>query len=273
MAIVTIFGGSFGDDEDLARRVARALDCSFVSREIFVDAARRCEVAEAKLNDILEKEPHWWERWLENLRPYRIALQAAMSEAALNENLVYLGHVSHGLLSGIRHVIRVLLTAPVEYQIDQVRARQGLAPDAARHLIDHVKKARTRRLMALFGTDWHDPEQYALVLNMGQMTASAAEKIITRAALLEEYQPTPSSRMALANLALSSKVQATLMHYPRFRDVNISVAADQGIVTLTGMIPAAVSEQDLRRVVEMIPGVTKVINDLVRAPRGAVGRA
>jgi hypothetical protein len=31
-------------------------------------ASQRCEVPEAKLNDIVEKEPHWWERWQENLR-------------------------------------------------------------------------------------------------------------------------------------------------------------------------------------------------------------
>ncbi len=273
MAIVTIFGGTFGDDEDLARRVAKALDCTFVSREIFVDAARRCEVPEAKLNEILEKAPHWWERWLENLRPYRIALQAAMSEAAHSENLVYLGHVGHGLLPGIRHVIRVLLTAPVEYQIEQVRARQGLETSAARHFIDHVNKARTRRLMALFGSDWHDPGQYAVVLNMGQMSADAAEKIITRAALLEEFQPTAASRLALASLALSSKVQATLLHFPKFRDLNISVVADQGNVTLTGMIPVVVSEEDLRQAVEKIPGVTNVITDLVRLPSRTAGYA
>ncbi|MDH3442868.1 MAG: cytidylate kinase family protein [Deltaproteobacteria bacterium] len=271
MAVVTIFGGTFGNDEDLARSVAKALDCRFVSREIFVDAARRCEVPEAKLNDILEKEPHWWERWLENLRPYRIALQAAMSEAALSENLVYLGHVSHGLLPGIRHVIRVLLTAPVEYQIEQVRARQGLEPGAARHFIEHVNKARTRRLMALFGTDWRDPGQYALVVNMGQVSVAGAEKIITRAALLDEYQVTAASRLALASLALSSKVQAALLNYPRFRDLNISVVADQGNVTLTGIIPVSVSEEDLRHVIEMIPGVTKVITDLVHLPSRAVG--
>ena len=85
MAIVTIFGGTFGDDEELARNVARKLRCPFVSRQIFVAASQRCEVPEAKLNDIVEKEPHWWELWQENLRPYRIALQAAMTEAALRK--------------------------------------------------------------------------------------------------------------------------------------------------------------------------------------------
>jgi len=127
MAIVTIFGGTFGDDEALAQNLALTLGYAYIGRDVLVKARRRCAIPEAQLNDILDKEPRWWARWQENLRPYRIALQASMSEAALAENLVYYGHVGHGLLPGIRHVVRVLLTAPIELRIEHVRARRGLA--------------------------------------------------------------------------------------------------------------------------------------------------
>ena len=261
MAIVTIFGGTFGDDEELARNVATKLGCQFFSREIFVAASQRCEVPEAKLNDIVEKEPHWWERWQENLRPYRIALQTAMTEAALAENLVYLGHVGHGLLPGIRHVLRVLLTAPMGYRIEQVRERQGLDANAARRYIDHVEKARTRRLMALFGSDWRDPEQYALILNMAQLSSVGAENMIAHAANLMDYQATAESRQALGDLALTAKVQAHFLTGPRLRDVNISVRAKQGEVTLAGLLPQPVSEYEVRHIVEGIPGVKNVMSD------------
>jgi len=69
MAIVTIFGGTFGDDERIAVDVALSLGWRYLSREILVDAAEICDVSQTKLNEILEKEPHWWARWLENLRP------------------------------------------------------------------------------------------------------------------------------------------------------------------------------------------------------------
>lgn len=263
MPIITIFGGTFGDDEELARNVATKLGCQFVSREIFVAASQRCDVPEAKLSDIVEKEPRWWERWHENLRPYRIALQAAMSEAALAENLVYLGHVGHGLLPGIRHVLRALLTAPMEYRIEQVRTRQGLDPKPARRYIDHVEKARTRRLMALFGSDWCDPGQYALILNMAQMSSAAAENIIAHAAKLMDYQATAESRQALGDLALTAKVQAHLLTHLKLRDLNVSVQAKQGEVTLAGLLPEPVSEYEVRRIVEEIPGVKNVMSDFV----------
>ena len=270
MAIITIFNGTFGDDEDLARNVATQLRYQFVSREILVAASKRCEVPEAKLNDILEKEPRWWERWQENLRPYRIALQAAMTEAALAEDLVYLGHVGHGLLPGIRHVLRVLLTAPMAYRIEQVRERQGLDEKAARRYIDHVEKARTRRLQALFGADGRDPGQYALILNLAEMSSVAAQNIIIRAAKLMDYQATSASRQALEDLALTAKIEAHFLTYPRLRDLNIDVQTKQGEVTLSGIIPQSVSEQDIRSIVETIPGVKSVVADLVRFPSRAL---
>ena len=262
MAIVTICGGTFGDDEEIARKVATTLGSLFVSRYILADAARRAEVAEAKLDDLIEKEPRWWEGWQENLRPYRIALQAAMSEAALAENLVYYGHIGHGLLPGIRHVVHVLLTAPMEFRLEMVRLRQGLAATAARRYIEHVDKARTRRLMALFGSDWRDPGQYALVVNLAQVSAAAAQNMIAHAAKLRDYQATDVARQALADLALSSRVQAQLLTYPTLRNLPISVKASDGEITLSGVI-TAISESEITRQVEMIPGVKNVVADFV----------
>ncbi len=271
MAIISIFGGTFGDDETLARSLAKTLNSPFVSREILVAASQRCDVPEAKLNEILEKEPHWWERWHENLRPYRIALQAAISDAALDQDIVYLGHIGHGLLPGIRHVLKVMLTAPMEFRIEQVRARQGLDAHAARRYVDQVEKARTRRLLAMFGTDWRDPEQYALILNMAQISAAAAEKLIARAALLEEYQPTPASKQALRDWALVTKIQAMFLQHPSLRDIVIDVKARDGEVTLSGLLPAALPVQEICRRVEMMPGVRKVVTDLVNVPSRALG--
>ena len=121
MPIVTIYQGASTGGEQLAKSVAGALGYRCVSREVLVEASQRYAVPEAKLNEILEKEPTWWKRWLENLRPYRIALQAAMCEVAKEGNIVYHGHMGHELLPGIRHVLKVLLTTPVEFRVQQVQ--------------------------------------------------------------------------------------------------------------------------------------------------------
>jgi osmotically-inducible protein OsmY len=117
--------------------------------------------------------------------------------------------------------------------------------------------------MALFGSDWCDPGQYALILNMAQMSSVAAENTIAHAANLLDYQATAESRQALEDLALTARVQAHLLTDPRLRDVNISVQAKQGDVTLAGLLPQSASEYEVRRIVDGIPGVKNVMSDFV----------
>src|SRR3990172_9409312 len=106
MPIITIYQGASGEGQELAESLAQALGYRCVGREVLVEASRRYGVPEAKLSDIVEKGPHWWERLLQDLRPYRIALQATLSELAHDGKVVYHGHVGHELLSG--DVVRAL---------------------------------------------------------------------------------------------------------------------------------------------------------------------
>src|SRR5215510_12278980 len=126
MPIITICQGASGSGQELAEGVAGVLGYRRVGRTELLEASRRYRIPEAKLNEIIEKGPHWWERLLQNMRPYRIALQAALCELAHDGKLVYHGHLGHELLPGIGHVLKVLLTAPIEFRIAQVRARQNL---------------------------------------------------------------------------------------------------------------------------------------------------
>src|SRR5262245_48839159 len=149
MPIITIYQGASGEGQELAASVAQSLGYRCVGREVLVEASRRYGIPQAKLNEVVEKGPHWWERLLQDLRPYRIARQAALCELAQDGKIVYHGHLGHELLPGIGHVVKVLLTASLDYRIKQVRLRQKLSDTAARQYIEEVDNARSRRLMAM----------------------------------------------------------------------------------------------------------------------------
>jgi Cytidylate kinase-like family/BON domain len=235
---------------------------------VLVEASRRYRVPEAKLNEIVEKGPHWWERLLQDLRPYRIALQAALCELAHGGKLVYHGHLGHELLPGIGHVLKVLLTAPLEFRIEQIRSRQDLSDAAARHYIEEVDKARSRRLMAMFGADWRDPNRFDLILNMSKMSREGAKRVILEAAKLEEYQPTPASTRAFNDLAVGSRVHATLFASPDIQASALEVSAKDGHVHVKGRVDQGLEDEVVERV-ENIPGVTRVTTDLYYVPPDA----
>jgi cytidylate kinase len=270
MPIITIYQGASGEGQELAETVAQALGYRCVGREVLVAASRRYGIPEAKLNEIVDKGPYWWERLLRDLRPYKIALQATLCELARDGKVVYHGHLGHELLSGIGHVLKVLLTAPMEYRMEQIRARQSLSDSAARHYIEAVDKARSRRLMAMFGADWRNPNRYDLVLNLSRMSREGAKRVILDAAQLADYQATPASHQAFSDLALRSRVHATLFASPDVQGLAVEVCADRGHIHVKGRVDEGM-EYEVVRLVENVPGVIKVTTDLYSAlPEGVL---
>lgn len=267
MPIITIFRGAFSGGPEVADKVATQLGYRSVGREVLFEASRRYGIPEAKFTEILESEPSWWERWRESLRLYRIALQAAMCEVVQQGNqVVYHGHMGHELLPGVSHVLKVLITATLEYRIDQVRAREGLDDAAARRYIEHVDKARTRRLEAVFGADWRDSSRYDLVVNIARMNLETASHLIVEAAGRKEFQPTAESEQAFQNLTVAARAQAVLVMSPKTRNLNISIQAEQGVVRVAGILTQPALQQEIVRLVEGVEGVTKVEADFESPP-------
>ncbi|MDH3442869.1 MAG: cytidylate kinase family protein [Deltaproteobacteria bacterium] len=266
MPIITLYQGASGSGQEVAAAVADSLGYRSVGRELLVETAQRYGVPKAKLNEIIDRGPHWWERLLQDLRPYRIALQASFCELVQGANVVYHGHLGHEFLPGVTHVLKVLLTAPLQDRIQQVAARQKLSHSSARRYIEEVDQARSRRLMAMFGVDWRDNERYDLILNMGKLKVDGARRIIAEAARLEEYQPTTASRQVFQDISLTSRVHATLMASPSIRGAALDVHAEGGHVQVTGRIDHELLEQELLKLVEKVPGVVNVTTNLYVLP-------
>jgi cytidylate kinase len=259
MAIITISRGAFSGGQALAERVAAILGYRCISREVIVEASQRYGIPEAKFTEVLESAPHWWERWVESLRLYRIVLQAAMCEVAQGGDLVYHGHAGQELFPGIKHVFKVRLTAPLEYRIQQVCSRRGLSEEEARQYIDQVDRSRTRRLQAVFGVDWRDPNRYDIVINIARMTIETAAHLIVEAVKRPEYQPTAESEQAFQDLALTARVQAALITQPKTRNLNVNVRAERGVVRVSGILIYPEFEQEIVRIVQSVPGVVQVV--------------
>jgi cytidylate kinase len=262
MQIITIYQGASGSGEELAETVAQSLGYTPVDREILVEASLQYGIPQAKLTEILEKEPTWWATFTRNLEPYRIALQAALCEVAKNQGIVYHGHIGHELIPKFPHVLKVLLTAPMEIRVEQIQARHGLNEVAARRYIEEVDKARTRRLKGMFSTDWRDASRYDLVVNLGYMRLETAKRLILETARAPDYQMTPASKQAFEDFALASRVKATLLLGNDLSNSRFEVKAHDGNVEVTGTIPDWVSDDHIAKQISNIPGVKSVTTDL-----------
>lgn len=257
MAIITIYQGASGSGEELANAVSESVGYGCIDREVLLEASLRYDIPEAKLNDIVERDPSWWQRL--DMKPYRLAFQAAFCDliaASGGDGIVYHGHLGHGLIPHLKHVLRVLLTAPMEMRVEQVRLRQHLSEAAARRYVEEVDKARTRRLIALFDADWRDSSRYDLVLNLGRMSVEAARRMIVQASRLDDYQITPASKQAFEDFALATRVRALLALDDEMPKSRLEVKASGGRVAVSGLVPIWVSQDSLVKRIEKTPGVT-----------------
>jgi cytidylate kinase len=261
MPIITIYQGASGNGQELAEAVAAALEYRCWGRAELVEAARHYGIIELKLSGILTNASQEWERLSPDFERYRVTLQAALCEAVLGDTLVYHGHSGHELLQSVRHVIKILLTAPMEFRIEQVKARQNVTEEEARRYIEITDEARSRRLMAMFGADWRDPTRYDLVLNLGHMSLESAKRIIVEAAQLEEYQPTALSEQQFENLSLAAKVHASLAASQECSGWVFDVRAEKGHVYISAINQTGVSQTQVVKVAERVPGVNQVTTD------------
>ena len=266
MCIITVSHAAFTGGSEIAEKVASSLNYRCVNREVLLEASQRYGIPEAKFTEVLETQGRWWERWLESLRLYRITLQAAMCEVAQGGRIVYHGRAGQELFPGIRHVLKVLIIASMEYRIEQVKARRGLNNDSARQFLKELDRVRGRRLRALFNIDWQDAVGYDLVINTSRISSTMAADLIAEAARHAEFQPTAESEKAFGDLTVTARVQAALITSPKTRNVILNVRSDAGRVYISGVLADPDLEKEIVRIVKGVSGVVDVVTDIEPPP-------
>ncbi|HLY64963.1 MAG TPA: cytidylate kinase family protein, partial [Chloroflexota bacterium] len=172
-------------------------------------------------------------------------------------------------LPGIRHVVKVRLITPVERRIRVAMEQRHLDHEAAARHIQRIDDERSHRMRDLFDVDWRDPTLYDVVLNTEHMSPETAANAVVHLAQQSDFQPTPESNQALDDLAVGSRVKASLAIHPSTSDVLLDVQANAGVVHLSGVITAIDDgrlEDDIREVALGTSGVRSVVMDIQFRP-------
>ncbi|HWU41664.1 MAG TPA: cytidylate kinase family protein [Candidatus Acidoferrum sp.] len=270
MSIIAISRGTFSGGETLAQRVAERLGYQCLSRETNLEAAAtRYGVPAEELAAAMEKRPSFFERVLGERAAYLTFVRASLCERALVGQLVYHGYLGHLLLPGISHVISVRVIADMEFRLKAVREQQKLGEMEALAYIEKVDRERREWTRFLFELDWEDASLYDLVVNLSRMNLATACETVARLTERDEFQPTATSRKAMRDLTLHSKVSAALAMDFRTRDAKLQITVDGGLVTITGTTHWPEVANAIPSVARQVEGVEEVRSDIagVTPPR------
>lgn len=110
------------------------------------------------------------------------AVGAIIKGIASAGNVLVLGQGGQALLQGHPGACHVLFVAPLELRVANVAQWYHLSLREARRRIRSADESRTDYLARYYNVRWLDPLLYHLVINTGQVAASEAAALVTRAA-------------------------------------------------------------------------------------------
>lgn len=266
MAIITISRGSASGGLLLAQRLAERLDYQLVSREDIIQEASTFGFSEERLREAILKPFGFWERFQDERRRYLALVQAALCERAAGDRIIYHGNAGHLLLCGISHVLCVRLIAPLAFRLKVVMERQHMTREEAIDYVERMDRQRKEWTRFLYGVDWLDPGFYDLVVNLQTLELEGAADVVLAAVRRPEFQPTDTSRKAMADLLLESRVRAALAADRSTASANVDVRADGDVVYLKGKLRPASLIDAVLQVTNGVPGIGQVDRSDLVAP-------
>jgi cytidylate kinase len=261
--------GSLG--KDVAAEVARRVGRNVVHHEIIDNLASKMRLRKSHVVRFLEGKSGIWERMTTDKTSLSIYTADELFALAEDEHIgVIRGWGAAHLLRTCPHVIAVRVCAPFELRVKRMLERlntddRDFVENEIR-LSEEAHGAITRRH---FGVSWQHSDLYDLVLNTERLSVDECADAVMEVLEDSEFQETAESKRVLRNLAVAAHVRSALRQDPRTNSLRVSITADNGIVTLSGLVDNGRDPKDVGDVATLVPGVTDVVNQLRRVASSA----
>ena len=254
MSIITVSRGSFSGGKTLAECLSRKLGYRCVDRDVIIERAAASGISQNELREALQKPPGFLERFSHRRYRYLALIQSALIEEVRTGKAIYHGLAGHLLLQGGPHILRTRIIAPMEYRIRSARHHLKISRDEAIAYIEKIDQERQKWTQFLYGVDWGDPALYDIVLNLEHTDIEQACNTISTLAVQRCFEFTPRCQKQLDDMALASRVKATLAIHESTSELEMEVTADGGAVCMRGNVPDSQFEE-VKDIARAVPGV------------------
>ena len=157
--------------------------------------------------------------------------------------------------------------APERVRAERVEQQLGLTREAA---LDHVRESdheRAARVKFLYQVNVDDPLLYDVVLNTQHLMVRLVQEVVRE----PRFQTSAASQRELVDLSIAAGVKAAFMANPAIGPRRVFVSASGGYVCLSGTVDAETERKLAQEIVEKMPCVTGVLNEIIAVPRSRSG--
>ena len=264
MAVITVSRqvGSLGTE--MAQVVAERLRYEYVDKEKIAKALGTYGLPEPQLEKFDEKKPPFWDSWQVQRKKFQHFLEAVIYDFAMKGNVVIVGRGGQVLLRGLPGVLNLRVIAPFELRLKRILAEKGGDEKQAARLLRRNDRDSEGFIRTFFDINWDDAALYDIVLNSQKISLPTAVAVVLQGAQSPEIQEgEKQSRERLASLALTQKVEATLLTVLGVDVRHVNAQVEEGTVTLRGSVPTEKDKESCEKAVRALEGVLKVDNQIL----------
>ena len=230
MPIITIFNASFCGANHVARGVAEALGCRLLGNEALEAASVRFGAPLDRMIKSMGGAPSVFNSFTHDKEKHIAYIRAGVAQALLEDNIVLNSAAALAAPAGVRHILRVCLTATKDF-----RAAEAVKSGRAASEKDAVRLIKKSDLEAAqWAADLHkkspwDKTLFDIKIPMNSATLEQSVALICENARLDVVKATPKSLQAAADNALAAEALVQLARAGHF---DMDVTASGGDVTI-----------------------------------------
>ena len=249
--------------KDVSLKLAETLGLAVMRHEVIEHVADRMQVSTSLIGRLRSGKAGLVERLTTDRRSVALYTAEELFALADRGNVVLRGWGATCLLRPVPHVACVRITRSMKKRVEWLMA--DLETDDAEFAEAEIRRsdqAHAARMHAQFGVAWGDPVLYDLVLNTDRLSVESCVEQIRLMVARPEFAESPASRALLANMALEARVRAALKEHEATREINVTIAANQGEVMLRGIVLDSDERAQAEAVAAEVSGVSGVHNQL-----------
>jgi two-component system, OmpR family, response regulator CpxR len=259
MPVITVFSGTFCDDEPVLQALLQRTGYKVVSdTDLIAEASRLSSIPETKIDRAFSARPSVFNK-ITHERERSIAfLRLALARMQGEDDLIISGFAGQLIPRDLSHVLRVCLIADMKSRVTTAAASLQVTEQEAAKLIHKQEEDRVAWMRTIFNlNDPWDASLYDMVFPTDKVTVETIVGTVAEIIGTTVVRRTARSQKAIANFLLAAEVEVALLQEGH----HVIVEIDDGTVTLTinkHVLMLSRLENELKSIAGRVPGVQSV---------------
>ena len=203
---------------EIAQKLSEKLGYECISREILLKASEDFNVPEVKIFQAIQDAPSVLDRLKHGKKKYIAFIREAFLEHIQKDNVIYHGFAGHFFTQGLPSILKVRVTANIDYRINVVMKRDNVSKEKAREILSKIDAERSKWSMQLYGVDSRSAELFDIVIHIDCLEVNGTVDMLYDLAKRPCFQTTPESKKKLKDMLIAAKGYAAIVDkYPDAR--------------------------------------------------------